>query len=302
VIRLAVRVRRERAELVLAELLDLAPGGVEEVEAGEQAVEFVVYGPPGELPDLPDLKAAAGDALVEISTSQTPDDWHERWKRFHRAVLIEAPSRPAAGQRKLPALHIRPPWEAPMAARPGEAQDIVIDPGQAFGTGAHASTRLCLEMLLELAASEQPLGPLLDVGTGTGVLAIAAARIGFEPVLALDNESESVEATRQNARVNGVELDVCRLDVRAQMLPWVDATTGQRHSPGRDSLVVVANLLRPLLLELARTMPGAPAHLVAGGLLKGEVEEIADAFRDRLRLRERMRKQRGDWAAVWLAA
>jgi ribosomal protein L11 methyltransferase len=157
-------------------------------------------------------------------------------------------------------------------------------------------------MLLELAASQRPLGPLLDVGTGTGVLAIAAARIGFEPVLALDNESESVEATRQNARVNGVELDVCRLDVRAQMLPWVDATTGQRHSPGRDSLVVVANLLRSLLLELARTMPGAPAHLVAGGLLKGEVEEIADAFRDRLRLRERMRKQRGDWAAVWLAA
>jgi ribosomal protein L11 methyltransferase len=302
VIRLAVRVRRERAELVLAELLDLAPGGVEEVQAGEQAVEFVVYGAPGELPDLPDLQAAAGDALVEISTSQTPDDWAERWKRFHRSVLIEAPSQPAAGDRQLPALHVRPPWEAPLAGRPGEAQDIVIDPGQAFGTGAHPSTRLCLEMLLELAATERPVGPLLDVGSGTGVLAIAAARIGFEPVLALDNESESVDATRQNARVNGVEIDVRRLDVRAQMLPWMDTRSGQRDSGRRDSLVVVANLLRPLLLELARAMPSAPAHLVAGGLLNGEVQEIADAFCDRLRLRERMRKQSGDWAAVWLSS
>jgi ribosomal protein L11 methyltransferase len=295
VIRLAVRVRRERAELVLAELLDLAPGGVEEVQVGEQAVEYVVYGTPGELPDLPDLHAVAGDALVEISTSQMPDDWNERWKRFHRSVLIEAPSQPTPGNRQVPALHVRPPWEAPPAERRGEAEDIVIDPGQAFGTGAHASTRLCLQMLLELTAAEHPGGPLLDVGTGTGVLAIAAARIGFEPLLAVDNERESVEAARQNATANGVEIDVRRVDIRAQMLPWMDTTKM------RDSLVVVANLLRPLLLELARTMPGAPAHLVAGGLLKGEVEEIADAFGDRLGLRVRGRKQSGDWAAVWLA-
>jgi ribosomal protein L11 methyltransferase len=151
-------------------------------------------------------------------------------------------------------------------------------------------------MLLELAACERPGGPLLDVGTGTGVLAIAAARIGFEPVLALDNESESVEAARQNATVNRVEIDVLRLDVRTQMLPCMDPATAPR-----GSLVVVANLLRPLLLELARTIPSAPAHLLAGGLLKGEVQEIGDAFGDRLRLRERARKQSGDWAAVWLA-
>ena len=77
-IRLAVRVRREQAELVLAELLELAPSGVEEVAAGD-SVEYAVYGAPGELPSLPDLKAAAGGALVEIATSETPDDWCERW-------------------------------------------------------------------------------------------------------------------------------------------------------------------------------------------------------------------------------
>jgi ribosomal protein L11 methyltransferase len=290
-------VRRERAEIALAELLELAPGGVEEVQVGEQAIEYAVYGAPGELPSLPDLNAAVGDALVEISTSETSDDWHERWKRFHRPVLIEAPCQPATQDRHVPTLHIRPPWEAPRAGRPGESAEIVIDPGQAFGTGGHASTRLCLELLQELAVSEDPSRPLLDVGTGTGVLAIAAARIGFEPVLALDNERESVEAARQNASVNGVEIDVRLLDVRAQMLPWMDATTGQ---PG--SLVVVANLLRPLLLELARTMSRAPAHLLASGLLEQEAEEIARAFGERLQLRVRTRKQSGDWAAIWLAS
>src|SRR5207248_6488355 len=93
VIRLAVRVRREQAELVLAELLALAPAGVEEV-GGSDHVEYAVYGAPGELPSLPEHRAAVGAALVEISTSETADDWHERWKRFHRSVVIRAPDVP----------------------------------------------------------------------------------------------------------------------------------------------------------------------------------------------------------------
>jgi ribosomal protein L11 methyltransferase len=100
VIRLAVRVRRAQAELVLAELLELAPAGVEELRIGDETVEYAVYGAPGELPSLPDLQAAAGEALVEISTNETADDWQERWKRFHRPVLITAPqppSQPLAG-------------------------------------------------------------------------------------------------------------------------------------------------------------------------------------------------------------
>jgi ribosomal protein L11 methyltransferase len=296
VIRLAVRVRRERAELVLAELLEFSPAGVEEVQVGDEAIEYAVYGAPGELPSLPVLDAAVGDALVEISTSETPDDWHERWKRFHRPVLIEPPRARADARRGVPALRIRPPWEA-SAAGPGEIEEIVIDPGQAFGTGAHASTRLCLEVLLELAGLEGAGGPLLDVGTGSGVLAIAAARLGFEPVLALDNERESIGAARDNAERNGVRMEVCRIDVSREMLPWMDTVAG----PGRP-LVVTANLLGPLLLELARVMPRPPAHLVAGGLLKEEAEAVAGAFGEHLGLRVRARRDREEWAALWLVS
>jgi ribosomal protein L11 methyltransferase len=324
VIRLAVRARREDAEIVLAELLELAPGGVEEVEVGEGTIEYAVYGAPGELPELPDLNAAVGDTPVEVSSTEVADDWSERWKRFHRPVLIEPPTRMAVergegepvngsgepgGNRHVPALHVRPPWESP-SDRAG-VEEIAIDPGQAFGTGAHATTRLCLELLLELAALEDRPESLLDVGTGSGVLAIAAARLGFAPVLGLDHERESVAAAMENARVNGVEIEVRRFDLRTQALPWLegdaegdlgDGPAGSVSAESRpaESLVVVANLLRPLLLDLARGMPCAPKHLLAGGLLKQQVDEVVEAFGERLGMRERERRERGEWAVVWL--
>ncbi|HEV2814471.1 MAG TPA: 50S ribosomal protein L11 methyltransferase, partial [Solirubrobacteraceae bacterium] len=180
-IRLALRVRREDAEVALAELLALVPAGVEEVDLGDR-VEYAVYGAPGELPDLPDLRAAAGDALVEVTTTEVADDWPERWRAFHKPVEVGP-------------LRVRPPWAE---ARDG---DIVIDPGQAFGTGGHETTRLCLELLLEV----QPTGPLVDLGCGSGVLAIAAARLGWSPVLALDFDPLAVAATQTNARANGVD-------------------------------------------------------------------------------------------------
>jgi ribosomal protein L11 methyltransferase len=296
VIRLAIRVRGEQAELALAELLELAPSGVEEVRRADQTVEYAAYGAPGELPALPDLKAAVGGALVEVSSSEVADDWQERWRRFHRPVLIEAPAGPARGAHALPALRVRPPWEEPGAGR-GAVEEIVIDPGQAFGTGAHASTRLCLALLLELAAMKRPSGALLDLGTGSGVLAIAAARLGFAPVLALDNERASVEAATVNAAANGVEIAVRRFDLRRQTLPWLD---GEAAPVG--PVVVIANLLGPLLLELARTMARAPAHLLAGGLLSEQCEQTASAFAARLGMRERERRQSGPWAALWLTA
>jgi ribosomal protein L11 methyltransferase len=297
VIRLAVRVRRAQAELVLAELLELAPAGVEESQVGEETVEYAVYGAPGELPSLPDLTAAAGDALVEISTSETADDWQERWKRFHRPVLIGAPPTQPGASQPVPALRVRPPWELAGAELEGPVQEIVIDPGQAFGTGAHHTTRLCLELLLELAASDPSRGPLLDVGTGSGVLAIAAARLGFAPVLGLDHERESVQAARANAVANGAELAVRRFDLRTEALPWL----GELDRPP-GSMIVLANLLRPLLLELSGTMPGAPAHLLAGGLLREQADEVVEAFAGRLGLREHRRRESGEWAAIWLTA
>jgi ribosomal protein L11 methyltransferase len=298
VIRLAIRVRREQAELVLAELLELAPGGVEEQAPEDGVVEYAVYGAPGELPELPDLRAAAGDALVEISTSETADDWDERWKRFHRPVVIAVPPA-SSGTRaasNVPALRVRPPWEPADDRRTDPVHEIVIDPGRAFGTGAHATTRMCLELLLALAAEQPGRGPLLDVGSGSGVLAIAAATLGFAPVLALDHERESVDAARENAAVNGVSLDVRRADLRAGPLPWL---TGVDPPPG--PLVLLANLLRPLLLDLAQAIALAPAQMIASGLLVEQVDEVVAAFGERLGLREQCRRVSGEWAAVWLA-
>jgi ribosomal protein L11 methyltransferase len=298
VIRLAVRVRRDDAEIVLAELLELAPAGVEEVQGVGDTVEYAVYGPPGELPRLPDLSAAVGEALVEISTSEIADDWDERWKQFHRPVTIQAPSRSPSDERSIvPALRVRPPWERALEHSDARMKEIVIDPGQAFGTGSHASTRLCIELLLELRADDPRTGALLDIGTGSGVLAIAAAFLGFAPVLGLDHELASVEAARQNAAENDAQVEVRRFDLRTQALPWIDVAP---RPPG--ALVILANLLRPLLGELASSMRAAPTHLIAGGLLSEEVDEIVAAFSARLHLRERARRMRGEWAAVWLTS
>jgi ribosomal protein L11 methyltransferase len=296
VIRLAVRVRRAQAELVLAELLQLAPAGVEELDVGSEAVEYAVYGSPGELPALGDLKAAVGGALVEISTTEVADGWQERWKLFHRPTVIAAPAPPAGAEGRTPDLRVRPPWEAARPRADRVVEEIVIDPGQAFGTGAHATTRLCLELLLELASLGRPDGPLLDIGTGSGILAIAGARLAFAPVLGLDNDRESVVAARENAVCNAVDVEVRQFDLRSEPLPWIGAG---ESPPG--SVVVVANLLRPLLLELERKLMRRPAHLLAGGLLRDEVDEIAAVFAARLGMRELQRRESGEWAAVWMA-
>lgn len=267
-IRLAIRVRRADAELVLAELLTLAPSGVEEVEVSEGVVEYAVYGPPGELPSLPDVRVAAGGALVEVTTSEVADDWAERWRSFHRPLVL--------GER----LVVRPPWCAPI---PGAAVDLVIDPGRAFGTGAHATTRLCLELLLDLPAA----GDALDLGCGSGVLAIAAARLGWAPVLALDHDPLAVEAARENARVNGVPIEVRRHDLRQSVVP--------------GAALVLANLLRPLLLAWAGSIAEPPGLVIASGLLAEEADEVARAFASH-GLDERDRRAHGEWAALLLSA
>jgi len=269
-IRLAVRVSRAVAEAVLAELLELVPGGLEERELGDDAVEYAIYGAPGELPALPDVRAAAGAALVDVSSSEVADDWAERWKAFHPPVDVSSRSR---------RLRVRPPWEPPLE---DGGIDVVIDPGQAFGTGAHHTTRLCLELLLEL----DPGGALADWGCGSGVLAIAAARLGWDPVLACDWEAASVEATRANAAVNGVPgIAVERTDLRRDEGPWAP--------------VVVANLIRPLLLEVAARLTRPPEILIASGLLREEADEIAAAFA-RHGLRETARRGGGEWSALRL--
>jgi ribosomal protein L11 methyltransferase len=265
-----VRVTAERAEIVLAELLELAPGGVEEVELDGGITEYAVYGAPGELPSLPALTAAAGGDLVTITSEEVPDGWEDRWREFHRPLVI--------GTR----LTVRPPWEPP-----GETDvDLVIDPGRAFGTGAHVTTRLCLELLLELPAG----GRFVDVGCGSGVLAIAAARLGYAEVRAYDNDPLAIEATIANARTNGVVLDeIRRLDIRVEDAPLGGAT-------------VTANLLAPLLLALAGRLVSAgqtPRRMIVSGLLAGESDRVAAAL-EAHGLAERERRLSGGWEALML--
>ncbi len=255
---------------MLPELLELAPSGVEEKTLEDGTIEYAVYGPPGELPALPDLTAAAGAALVDVRTEEIADDWAERWRSFHRPLVL--------GSR----LSVRPPWEGPMGAE----VELVIDPGQAFGTGAHATTRLCLEALLD----RSPGGGLVDLGSGSGVLAIAAAKLGWGPVLALDLEAVAVEATASNAELNGVDIEVGRYDLRRDPVERSVAPT------------VVANLLAPLLTAWAARLGDAlelPRTVVASGLLAGEGDRVAEAFAG-LGFTEGRRLTQGDWAALVL--
>lgn len=274
-IRLAVRCRPQLAERVLAELVELAPGGVEE-EHGDGYVELAIYGPPGELPDVPDLEAAAGDGLVEITSTAIPDDWADRWRDFHHPATI-------AGGR----LVVRASWhEGSAASAPGgqpKAIDVLIDPGQAFGTGAHATTAMCLELLLECADAGEARGSLADLGAGSGVLAIAAAKLGWGPVLAVDHQPAALEAARANAEANGVELDLRRVDLRRQAPPAAET--------------VVANLTAPLLNEVAERSPSPPRTLICSGLLAVEADPVADRL-DALGLSAADRRLSGDWAAL----
>jgi ribosomal protein L11 methyltransferase len=289
VLRLAIQVHSDQAEVVLAELLELAPAGVEELDVDAQTVEYAIYGERESLPSDDAIRAAAADALIAISTSEIEDDWADRWREFHKPLVL--------GTR----LSVRPPWEPEQ----GTELDLVIDPGRAFGTGAHATTRLCLEALLELsgpgslkpqtAGSEQAAGgasgpapQVVDLGCGSGVLAIAAAKLGWGPILALDYDDLAVDATRANAKVNGVAdaIDVRRFDLMDEPVP--------------PAPLVLANLLAPLLTAWVQKM--LPERIfrseviILSGVLATEADRVCSEFAGR-NFCEESRLTLGEWAA-----
>jgi ribosomal protein L11 methyltransferase len=270
-IRLAVRCPLEQAELALAELSVLAPNGVEE-EHGAGYIEYAIYGAEGELPGLGELRAALGTALVEVSSNEIPDDWADRWQDFHKPLLV--------GER----LWVRPSWEP---RREGTI-DLVVDPGRAFGTGAHPTTRLCLELLLELAEAGAASGALTDLGTGSGVLAIAAAKLGWKPLTGLDHEAAALAAAAANADANGVDLELARVNLRQELPPLAPTA--------------IANLTAPLLRIVADNLAGLerPRRLLCSGLLAKEADEVSAAF-DGAGLAEAERRVAGNWAAISFA-
>ena len=249
-VRLAVRVPAGDREQTVARLLDLAPGGFEEVDLGDET-EFAVYA---------DVAGAAAilRAFPAAVASPVSPGWEDRWREFHRPAW-------AGG------VWLGPPWETP----PAGALAVVIDPGRAFGTGAHPTTRLCVELLAGL----ERRGSLLDVGCGSGVLAIAAARLGYGPIVAIDNDPVAVEVTRANAIANGVELDVWVVDAEGEPLPAAD--------------VAVANvLLHPVEAILARL---DSTVAITSGYLAGEVPRTA-------RWEARTRLELDGWSADLFAA
>jgi ribosomal protein L11 methyltransferase len=272
-IRLAVRCAPEYAEPVMANLLELAPNGLEE-ERGPGWVEFAIYGPPGEVPDVGEVQAAAGGSLVDVTTTSVPDDWADKWTDFHRPIEV-------AGR-----IGVRPSWWDPKDG----LIDVVVDPGRAFGTGGHPTTRLCLALLVALEEAGEASGPIADWGTGSGVLGIAAAKLGWSPIRGCDRELASLETAKANAEANGVERSIERVDVR--------------EGPPPVAPSVVANLTGNLLTTCARQLSPSgeiPATLVCSGMLEGEIDEVTAAFAP-IGLVEADRRIENDWGALLLRA
>jgi len=203
-------------------MLELFPSGFEEVDRSD-GVELVAYTDAGGEERL--WQAFGGARATEVE-----DGWEERWRDFHQPVQVGG-------------LWVGPPWEA---APENGALAVVIDPGRAFGTGAHPTTQLCLELLQELTP-----GSLLDVGCGSGVLSIAAALLGYAPVLGVDTDEAAIEVTVANAEVNGV-------DVTVQLVEEND------DLPAAD--VIVANISAAAISALAGRVHAA--HLITSGYLQ----------------------------------
>ena len=226
--RVSVAVPAERAEEARACMLELFPGGFEEVDSAD-GLELVAYTDAGGEERL--WHTFGGARGHDVAA-----DWRDRWKTFHRPTRIGS-------------LWIGPPWEE----APADAKAVVVDPGRAFGTGAHPTTQLCIELLLEL----EPCS-VLDVGCGSGVLAIAAAKLGFAPVIALDSEAAAIEATLANAAANGVEIDARLADVLIDDVPAAE--------------LALANITRPAVDELGPRLRSP--RLVASGYLPTDATDL----------------------------
>jgi ribosomal protein L11 methyltransferase len=225
-------------------MIELFPEGFEERETGE-GLELAAYTDAG---GEERLWAAFGT----VSANAVPAGWDERWRAFHRPVRVGP-------------LWVGPPWEEP----PHDCEAVVIDPGRAFGTGGHQTTRLCLELLLDVER-----GSLLELGCGSGVIAIAAARLGFAPVVALDHDPAAVDAAERNARANGVMLDLRHADALTHELPGAD--------------VAVANVSAAFAREAVNRLQ--VRDLIASGYFESEPPQLAG-------FRHRERRAEDGWAA-----
>lgn len=246
-----IRVPTVWAEVTGAVLFDVL-GPFEERDEGDvMALLFYPERHGASLPSpdqLQDLlpEQAAWRTAVRCEEVEVAGGWEDNWRSFFVPLDIGR-------------LHVRPPWE-PAARFP--LLDVCINPGLAFGTGLHETTRGVLRLLA--GAVEGP-GPLLDAGCGSGILSIAACRLGYRPVRAFDADPLAVEATRANCTINGAEVEVVQASVAEADPAWFRGVT------------VAANIAEKPVLELLDRVsawdPGRrPRRLIAAGLLQGEQE------------------------------
>jgi ribosomal protein L11 methyltransferase len=246
VLRVALTVRADAVEPVLDALVPLLPRGVHERDLGDGRTELAFHEHRDALPPRAELEAAAGDALLDWAEEEVPDDPRERRRRYGRGWTV-------AGR-----LRVRGPDDAP---GDGNLPELVIEAGGgAFGTGAHPTTRMCLALLLDL----EPGGAFADLGCGAGVLAIAAAGLGWSPVLALDHEPQSVAATRRNAARNGAEVEALEGDLLRIPPPPVP--------------VLAANVPQALHEVLASRLPAATHTVIASGFSASERGAVEAAY------------------------
>jgi len=228
------------------------------------------------LADLAGLKQRSGP-FPEITVNSIPDeDWNKKWKSFFQPINVTDH------------IVIKPSWQK-YWKKDGELV-IELDPGMAFGTGTHPSTGMCLGAIEELWAllrGSRPLS-LLDVGTGSGILAIAAAKLGIQRVVGIDVDYQAVACAKKNARANGVA-DIVSL-----------STTALGKITGSFS-IVVANILPHVLIDMNAMLTERLADtgfLVLSGILSEKAGDVADAFKDRLMPYSRMQQE--EWSCLVL--
>jgi ribosomal protein L11 methyltransferase len=263
--RVALTLRADAVEDVLDGLLPLLPQGVYERALGGGRAEVAFY---GDAPGGDALEALAGDALLAREEEDVPEGPEERRRRVGRAWEV--------GGR----LCVRGPGDPPAA--PG-VHEIVIEPATgAFGSGAHPTTRMTLELLLGL----EPGGGLADLGCGAGVVAIAAAQLGWEPVFGVDVEGKAVDATRRNAERNGVEVHAVRADLR--------------EVPPPPAGTLAANMPLYVHERVASRLDPATQHVIVSGIVNDSVPAALELYAA-AGLSERARLSEQGWTALWLA-
>jgi ribosomal protein L11 methyltransferase len=203
-----------------------------------------------------------GPAKIQITRIKR-EDWAESWKKHFHPLEIKGRSRSA------PSLLIKPSWSK-KAAGPNQSV-VILDPGLSFGTGQHPTTAFCLREIVQCLKSGAKAS-FLDIGTGSGILAIAAAKLGYTPVQAFDFDPEAVRMARENARKNRVD---------GRLKPVRGDITKLPVTPARQYDLVCANLISTLLVAerkriINRLKPGGT--LVLAGILAAEFGEVEQAY------------------------